>query len=175
MKSTMNEAIRPVQRRAASAADRDRRAAAVASSTESVPRDAVQRHKLLAAFGAGTIQCEFSERVGAYMVVVRDSALRHLNDLQMRAVVADARFAQSIAAQYAGAQVDRYTVHVGAVTLMVNIYPAGDRPPVVEVFHSDAGYQQENKAKARDRFNSLYGGNNDGKGGGTGGGLTGKA
>jgi len=175
MKSTTNQANRPAQRRAACATDRERGAGADASSTANVPRVALQRQKLLAAFGAGTIQCQFSERIGAYMVMVRDSALQHLNDVQMRAVIADPRFAQAITNQYAGVQVDRYTVRVGAVKLMVNIYPAGDRPPVVEVFHSDDGYQEENKANARNRFNSLYGGNKDDKGGGTGGGLIGKA
>lgn len=107
---------------------------------------------------APTVQCEFAVRVGNFMVVVTDSALRHVAENAMRALIAHPDFAQAIAGQYQGQQVKNFHVRVGRAHVIVNIYPAGQHPAVVEVFHADDGYKEENRRKTYERFYGPEGG-----------------
>ena len=107
---------------------------------------------------APIVQCDFAQRVGAFMVVVRDSAMRHVGQNAMRAVITDRAFLEEVAGRYQGQAVDNFHVRVGQTRLIMNILPADPDPPVVEVFHADDGYKQENRQKMQERFYGSGGG-----------------
>jgi hypothetical protein len=94
-----------------------------------------------------TLQCEFDERQGKYLVKVLDRAYTpgFESEKAIRWAIRQRDFRDEVNAAYRGVAVYNHYIQVGAVTLIVNIFPPSERPTtfypqdyeaVVEVLHT---------------------------------------